>query len=687
MTGMQSPTQRANRRRLLVFLGVFLPVLAAGLVYVYGRPAEYRAVARVQINPGAVQVEAVAPTGGAQGVDAPRSLLTELQVLTSRPVIEETAARLRETMAARVDGLGAEPVTRLQASLSAVPANGTDVVEIASLGPDAELAAALVNGVITAYGERLARSWSSSSGEALARATEEVRRLEAQVQAKREQVEAFRLRHNIVSMEREENEALAKVRGLTASLNAANDKLAQAEGRLRSLTESAAAGRPLARSRTANGTLANLEQRASQIREELSELRRSYTDEYLALDHRVRAQRARLAELERQIEAQRAVDRETAQDERQVAVADAREEAAAARSAVERIQQQIGSNRAALQQFTARFNEYKGLRDELARLEALHRDALQRRARLEAGELARRPSVRLVEAAMVPQQAWRPQYTRDAGIALAAALALGLLVMWVVELFNRSEPQPTILVPQPAGPMGARVDFAPGPAIGARPRAPSLDYQADGPAIDAPPGQLAAPLSLPRELDGGEVRALLSAATPLGRAAALLLLGGLATDELAALRWEDVDLDAGELRVGGASHRVLPLCGPAVDALRALPGASNAGNAAGDGRAPVLSAHGDRPLSAEELASELLCAAHDAGLAQPGEVDAVALRHGYLAFLARQGIRMSELARIAGRLPPEQVAVYGALAPEGRRLGADEVRRVMDGVQGPAASG
>ena len=90
---LPSPTQRANRRKLLVFLGVFVLAGAASLIYTFARPAEYRASARVQINPGSVQVESIRPIGGTQGTDAPRPFLTELQVLTSRPVVEAATKR------------------------------------------------------------------------------------------------------------------------------------------------------------------------------------------------------------------------------------------------------------------------------------------------------------------------------------------------------------------------------------------------------------------------------------------------------------------------------------------------------------------------------------------------------------------------------------------------------------------
>ena len=62
----------------------------------------------------------------------------------------------------------------------------------------------------------------------MAQAAEEVQRLESSVRAKRRDVEAFRSRHNIVSLERDENQVLARVKGLAASLN-----VREREGRYR----------------------------------------------------------------------------------------------------------------------------------------------------------------------------------------------------------------------------------------------------------------------------------------------------------------------------------------------------------------------------------------------------------------------------------------------------------------------
>lgn len=654
LTRFASPSQRANRRKVVVFLAVFALASAASLSYTFMRPAEYRASARVEINPGSVMVEAIKPAGGSQGADAPRPFLTELQVLTSRPVVEVAAARLSATMGSRLSSLGPDPLTRMQSSLEISPAGGTDVVELSATGGDPELVAALVNGVVGAYKERLDQAYVDSSSESLGQIVDEVAKLATGVVDKRRVVEAFRIRHNVVSLEREENQVLARVRGLSTALNNANERLAASEGKLGSLTESLAEGKAVVRARD-DPTLANLEQRASQIREELGELERTYTPEYLALENRVRAQRARLAELERQIVSQRAASQ-------QVALAEAREDVSSARAAANRLRQQLAGDRQAVQEFTARFNEYKGLQEELAQLESLYRDSVQRKVKLEAGERARRPLVKVLEAAAPPQQPWRPLYMRDAAISVVGSLLLALLVMAVVEIFNRTDPQPTLLVPQPmAYPMLGGVSGERAALAGSMTR-----------AIEAPSaGLLTVAPSLPRELLAEEIGKLLTVGTQEVRLATLLLLSGLGPEELLSLQWADVDLAAKQIRVAGGAPRVVEIFEPAMRLLGGL-------EPKPDGR--LFAASGEAKLTLDELSSDLLCTAHDAAIERPAEVTPAALRHTYLAFLARQGIRLADLIKLAGRLPPEQAAAYSALSPPGKRLPLAEVERVMAGV-------
>ncbi len=520
----------SNRRRLVVFLATLVTALAVSLAYTWLRPAEYRASARIEITPAGAPAPAPPSATGPAASPAPESarpFLTEIQVLTSRPVLEQVAARL-ERQGRGVSAFGADPIAGMQSVLEAIPVPSTNVVELVATGPDPDLLARLVNATIEVYRDRLADAFRSSSSEALLQANDEVAKLEASVVAARREVEGFRVRNNIVSLEREENEVLAKVRNLSSSLNLANEKAAAAEGKLRALTESAAAGNAVARSRD-DPTLANLEQRASQAREDLRDMERSFTPDYLAKEPKAVALRARLVELDRQI----VVQREASQ---KAALTEAREELASTTGAVTRIQSQIAAGRQEVAQFTSRFNEYKTRQDDLGELEKTYRDAVQRRARLEASERARTPVAAVIEAATPPQQAWRPLYWRDTAISVGGSLLLALLVMWLVELFNRVEPQPAMVVVRPQ-PAGLTYDDAIDAVPRNRPQIASAERAA--------PALLPPQVTLPRELGADEVAALLRAADPDGRRVVLFLLCGISAGEAVGLRWSDVDVARG----------------------------------------------------------------------------------------------------------------------------------------------
>ena len=651
----ESGARLANRRRLVVFTGVFVVLCVLSLAYTFLRAPQYRALTLLQITPGAAAprpIETVSVQSAAPGAESDKPFLTEVQVLGSRPVLEQTVARLAHD-GHDLSSLGEDPVAAMQAMIQVSPVSGTAVVEMSATGAQAGLLAPLLNTAVDAYREHLAATARESIAGVLAGSDDEIRKLERRVAEKNDEVESFRIAHDIVSLEREENQVLARVRGVAASLNTANERVAVAEGRLRSVSEAMAAGSAVTRSRD-DPTLANLEQRASQIREDLGELERNYTPDYMSLDPNMKARRDRLAELERQIAAQRGLNS-------QAALAEAREELASAREMAARIRQQEASDRDAVQEFSARFNEYKALQDELTELQTLYRSATQRKVRLEASERERMPSVQVLEAATTPQTAWRPLYARDAGIAVAGSFVLALLAMWFVELFNRPEPQPSVLIAQPGGPLlGAAAPVA--ALAGAANRMLGVPERAllpEGPV-------------LPAELAPGEVAELLHAANAEGRLGMLLILSGASPEEALALSWDDVDLERQVVAIRGDSARQLPLSA----SLRAALGAREACRGA-----PLLVDAQGRALAMDGLHAAILCAAHDAGIGHAGVVTPAALRHTFIAFLVRQGVRFADLAQLVGRLPAETLAAYSSLSPAGPRVPLEQVERVMPALQ------
>ena len=465
--------------------------------------------------------------------------------------------------------------------------------------------------------------------------------------AKRQEVEALRSSNDIVSAERDENQLLSAAKGLALALNEAKSKLAAAEGQLRAVRNAASAGQALVVAKD-NPTVADLERRASQLREELHDLQQRFTPQYLDLDPAIKGTRARLGNLEQQIKTERAAGQ-------RAAVAEAEGKVTAAREAVDQLQQQINENKSSVQTFLVRFGEFKAMQEDLTHLEQLHRAASDRLARLEASDSEVAPHLEILEAASVPQLPWRPLYGRDAGISLGAAVALGFLAIWLVEFFSRPEPETAAAGRQPWWPV----------AIGRGAEASSP------PLLAAQAARLPAPDPLPRELTDTEIAALLRAANDDGRLLVTGLLSGLSAEEIAALDWDQIDLDAGAIRVSGESPRTLPLNDPLRRLITARRGLQP------DPEGTLLRSPSGGRLSLDDIRSLVMYAAYDAGLDGADEVTLRALRHTYLVYLLRQGIRFADIGRILGRLPQEELAAYMRFAPSQPRQPLEQIDPVL----------
>jgi succinoglycan biosynthesis transport protein ExoP len=132
------------------------------------------------------------------------------------------------------------------------------------------------------------------------------------------------------------------------------------------------------------------------------------------------------------------------------------------------------------------------------------------------------------------------------------------------------------------------------------------------------------------------------------------LFVGLTVEEIIGLHWDDLDLDAGTIKVPGRSARILHLREPLRDLISARRAA----------RQPSPSP----AASTDEAAGLVMCAAYDAGLSEAHEATPAILRHTYVAFLLQQGARFADIGRIVGRLPQEELAVYMRLAPAQMRV-------------------
>ena len=128
---------------------------------------------------------------------------------------------------------------------------------------------------------------------------------------------------------------------------------------------------------------------------------------------------------------------------------------------------------------------------------------------------------------------------------------------------------------------------------------------------------------------------------------------------------ENIDLDNGRITVPGHYRRELQLSDAIIELFT--------GN--GD-TAPVWKEMKEIVPDREELDARLQLAALEGELPDSDRITAEDLRHTYLVYLVRQGVRLSELERIVGKMPSKILLSYRLFLPEESDRPMDEISSV-----------
>ncbi|GAB6067383.1 hypothetical protein JCM13664_07010 [Methylothermus subterraneus] len=616
-------------QRLWIFVSVVALSLSVGLLAVFLRPPIYRASATLltTARPAADQAEAV--------VD-PQHVAIQQVLLTGQALLVETLNRLEE------DGLlapGDMTPEDAQAMLGVAPIPATNLIELSAEGPRQELLAPLVNTWIEVYLETRAREIQATASATLAALREQLAALEAKIAAKRQELEQFRRRYDIASMERSENETLARLNGLTQTLNQLSEEEVKAKARLEAIRTAVAAGKPVVPQEDSR-TLAALAARAQALKEELTSLQQRFTPDYIQLNPQYRKVPEQLKEVEDKI-------RRLVGTGQKAVLAQAEQDYQSARQAVAETKRQLKEHKRLAAEFSARFAEHEALLEELKQMETRQRELQDRVTQLEVKQPEKYPQVEVVERPFRPHTPIRPKYWRDALWVVAASLALGVAAVWLAEYLTRQPGLPETRLTL----AGIHVYAAPETSPLFSPAAPA----ARAPLENSPPAALESPF--PRELQRGELESLLDLADLRTRQTLALLLSGLTPDEIVRINAAHFDPGQGEILVPPPNRRLLPLA-PRLSTWLAASGGS-----------PLV------PDDSEELAKLIYLAAVEAKLAEPETVTPEAIRHTYLVYLLRQHLRLTELEKVAGPMSLSQLAAYGRLLPPGNPKSLSEIQR------------
>jgi succinoglycan biosynthesis transport protein ExoP len=637
----ETDTSPKVMRRPVLFAAAFLAGLVISLAYVWLREPVYQATASLlTVAPPEIDQLQAEVKANLQHVTVQR------QTLLGVPLLEEILRRLSEDPDA-TPATTSLTVDDLRTMLSVEPVPETNVVELRARGPRAAVLAPVVNTWIDAYQGFRERSVRENKDSTSAALEEEFEGLGRKIEAKRRELDQFRRAHDILSKKDTDNQAMARLNGLNTALNKASDEEVLAKTRLSAIKEAIAKGEPVVPPSEQKG-LEGLQKRAQELREQVKDLRRRYTPQYVALQPQLKL-------IPEQLEQTEAAIRQMLADGKRAALSEAEQAYASARQSVQEIRRQINEHKREAAEFTARFTEHEALVADLQQLELLYRQTQARLVQIGVKLTEKYPQLQVVDYAYPPSRPLWPNYWRDSGIALAGSLGTALVVLMIYDyLVRRERPFASFKLPD------IRIFSVSEDILLRRQQEniPTLPREEAVPALseDTTPA-LAEPVA--RELAEPEIRLLLDAADLKARQLLGLLLSGVTLEEAAELGMDNFDLEGSRLLIGGGCPRGLILA-PRLKAwlsqAEALPA--------------WLSA---TKMDADELAALVACAAVDAGVSQPESIEAGTLRHTYIMYLVRQGIRLADLERIVGRLPARELARYARFSPPGPGLRADAV--------------
>jgi polysaccharide biosynthesis transport protein len=606
---------RKRPRRLLLFAIVFLPLLAVTQIFIFLQPAVYSSQATVST---------VAPTG-IDEVSAEKDtqhVVIQKQILISQPLLEQTVQYLKEQSPPTL-----LTVDNLKAMLSVEPVAETNLVQLVAEGGQPHVLQQAVNAWIAVYMKIRAHYISETTEKATAAINKEIALLDQQVEHDRKAVETFRLAHDILSEQSADNQAHARLQGLNQSLNLALDEEVKTRAKLDTVRSALAEGKAVVPDNDSQA-LADMMQRAQQLREKVAGFQSQFTPEYIQLNPKLHTVVEQLAELETKIGSKIKVGS-------RYAIQEADNNYAAARAAVKAIKLQMDEHKQKAAEYTSQFSKYQAMQEELLKLEELLQKTKQRLIEIAVKQRQQYPQVDVVDWASLPEKPIRPDYWLESAIAFAACLSLGLFVVWLVDYLYREQGTQSAVT---LSGIHLYHDGADRSAFGLQDRRKKMVYD---------PVQLLQQ-DAPRELTQAEVWALFRAADQQTAGVLCLLLNGFSTEEIVALTVDDFDLEKSVIHIAARGRDIamnrLTATLITADYLQTWPK--------------------PHEFNSQDIDSMLTCAAIDAHLAGPEHINTEIIRFSYMLYLVRQGIKLSDLAKVFGPIPPARLVELGRFSPE-----------------------
>ncbi|SIS73808.1 GumC family protein [Neptunomonas antarctica] len=613
-----------SSRRFQIFITTFILAAIIGLIYVFLQPAIYQSD---------VTLLTVAPTPIDQEIEEINIQHVAIQgnILTGQSLIQST----REILSSLASDDIPDPIT-LRNMLSVSLVAETNLIKLVAEGENPGFLALLLNTLIDQYQTQRLQQIKTDTAETTNALQQQFELLSEKVDLKRNQIDIFRNQHSILSAGRDENQVSARLNGLTRSLNTAEEAEINTRAKLAAVKKAISRGLPVVPD-TDKRSLANLEQRAQELSENLTELDRRYTRQYMSLQPSLRVIPEQLKKLEQKI-------REQKIDGQNLVLSDAEQDYAAAHQAAIALRNEIEQYKKIATEFTRRFSEHEALVEDLTQLEESYREIQSRLTQIAVTQREKYPQFKVIEPAFQPNTPIRPDYYQNSGIVLALALLLGLLAILLFEFLKNDS-----RADNPAVARWSRITSN-DPSLNIRQdTVDKLEYRNSRAAT-----QMIAQEGV-RALTLNELERLLKASSSKGQVVMTALLQGLSVREISELSKVKINTTESNFNVPGSPSRQLPISKKMAE---------------------LIDNNIDFDITESEAISLINCAAFDAKIIDSSCVSAESIRYSYINFLIRQGIKLVDLEKVIGALPIQVVTEYTQLADKASQKKITEINLV-----------
>lgn len=453
-TGFEEPIEwhhylRLLRQRWQLVAAVCIFTLGASLIHFLITPESYRATTTLQIEQRSSMAASADPNPWLEAWIGMKYYPTQYRLLESRGLAERVVLDLglmddqRFNTAPRQMFEGGDPddpmseaadeavlaqlANRVLAGLSIEPVKDTELVELSFVGSNAEMASRIANGVADAFIDWGIETRTASVGRASDFLAKQIDTLKIEINEKEQQLQSYGRSTDILNLDPQSDTTLQQLDRLNAEhITALGDRL-EKEARYNELKVSPAEA--LA-NRESDGLVSELQRELIRLEADYETRLRTYKPEWPEMvDLKARIDEGR-ADLTRLVEERGREARDAAHAEYQTALRRERS-----------LQAEIGRVKAKVMDRNASAVEFRNLEMEIQNRRQLLDEMLRRlseagvRARLQS---ERETNVRVIDRALTPRRPFRPSLARNVIAGLLLGVGLGIGVVLLLNLMDRT---------------------------------------------------------------------------------------------------------------------------------------------------------------------------------------------------------------------------------------------------------